>query len=258
MRIAQIAVAAVLFVGCKSAQPTIGTSQTTAESGTSAQTVIDGHYANPVDFNTAMIKASARYEDAKQSQNVSADIRIKKDEKILVSIRFLGITMAKALITPSEVKYYEKINGEFFEGDYKALSKWLGTDLDFQKVQNLLLGKALDDLSKGQYKMSVEDKLYKLEDASARSTKKSFWFDAGTFLVKKEEISQPSQNRSLEVKYPGFSTFGKNVLPAKILLQAMLEKGKTDIEIEYNSATFNEELSFPYSVPEGYERQEID
>jgi hypothetical protein len=39
-----------------------------------------------------------------------------------------------------------KIKGTYFEGDFSALSQWLGTDLDYSKIQNLL--EALDDLKK--------------------------------------------------------------------------------------------------------------
>ena len=124
---------AIGIVGCKSAKSTI--SEGIADSDLAANKIIKGHYENITDFSTVYIKASARYRDDKQSQSVTAEIRIKKDEKILVSVRFLGITMAKALITPTEVKYYEKINQNYFEGDFTTLSKWLGTDLDFEKLQ---------------------------------------------------------------------------------------------------------------------------
>jgi hypothetical protein len=93
----------------------------------------------------------------------------------LVSIRFLGITMAKTLITPNKVKYYEKINGKYFEGDFTTLSRWLGTELDYQKVQNLLLGQSIDDLSKGKYVAVIENTLYKLQPAKRnRRSKKHF------------------------------------------------------------------------------------
>jgi len=36
------------------------------------------------------------------------------------------------------------------------------------------------------------------------------------------------------------------------------KRRKTTITIDYNNVTFNEELSFPYSVPEGYERISIN
>lgn len=216
--------------------------------------VIENHYANKKDFSTLYIKAGARYDDGKQTQNVTAEIKIKKNEMILVSIRFLGITMAKALITPTAVKYYEKINGKYFEGDYSTLSKWLGTDLDFQKVQNMLIGQALDDLKKGKYTATIEDKLYKLENTTDSKTTKAYYFEADKFLIKKQQIDQKEQQRALLIFYPNYAETNQILLPTALVIEAVQEKGKTNINVDYNSVSINEELSFPYSVPEGYER----
>ena len=222
-----------------------------------SEDIIAGHYANKKDFTTLYIKATARYKDAEQTQNVTADIKIKKDQQILVSLRFLGITMAKAIITPKEVRYYEKINGKYFEGDYTTLSRWLGTDLDFAKVQNLFVGQAMDNLTAGKYTNSIEDKLYKLEDNTG-TVKKAFYFEGERFLIRKQELAQPAKNRTLKVNYPSHKQYAQGTLPVAIFIQAFQDKGKTDINIEYNAVTFDEELSFPYSVPEGYERIFID
>ncbi|TBX71267.1 DUF4292 domain-containing protein [Flavobacterium silvisoli] len=219
----------------------------------SAEKIIENHYNTKIDFSSLYIRASAKYRDENQSQNVSAEIKIKKDEKILVSIRFLGITMAKALITPNEVKYYEKINGTFFEGDYASLSKWLGTDLDFQKVQNLLLGKPIDDLTKGKYTSSIVERFYKLKTID-NQTEKSFLFEGEHYLLKKQEIVQPVLERDFEVNYPNFQEVSATYLPASLLINAFQKSQKTEISIEYNNITFNEDLSFPYSVPGDYER----
>ena len=233
-------------------------SESGASEAIASSKVIESHYKLKRDFSTVYIKSSARYKDDKQSQNVSAEIRIKKGEQILVSVRFLGITMAKALITPSEVKYYEKIGGKFFEGNYASLSKWLGTDLDFQKVQNMLIGEAMDDLKKGKYKTTIQDDLYKLEDTSNKATAKSFFFEAANFLIKKQEITQEKQDRMLQVTYPAHKEYNEAILPAQVNIEATQQGKKTTISIEYNSVTFNENLSFPYSVPDGYERINID
>ena len=219
-----------------------------------SEKIIASHYANKTDFKTIYIKSSVRYEDDKQSQNVSAEIRIKKNEIISISIRFLGITMAKALITPNKVQYYEKIGGKFFEGNYQSLSQFLGTDLDFAKVQNLFIGQALDDLTKEKYINSIEDKLYKLENNENSKTRKTFYFDSESFHVTKQLISQSEQSRSLQIVYPEYKQYLEMNLPTNILIDALMEKGRTNIKIDYNSATFNEELNFPYSVPDGYEQ----
>lgn len=233
-------------------------SEATATKSMSAEKVIDNHYDTKKDFKTAYIKADVSYKDDKQSLNVSADIRIKKNEQILLSIRFFGITMAKALITPKEVKYYEKSGNKYFEGDYTTLSKWLGTDLDFNKVQNMLIGQAFDDLNKGKYDSSIEDGLYKLYDKSNKNTEKSFFFEASQFLIKRQEISHKAKNRMLKVSYPNHKDYPEVILPAQLIIEALQDNKATKINIEYKSATFNEDLSFPYSVPDGYDRIFID
>lgn len=220
--------------------------------------IIANHYKNKKDFKTLYIKADVSYEDAKQSQSLSAEIKIQKDQKILVSIRFLGITMAKALITPDGVKYYEKLNSKFFEGNYGALTAFLGTDLDFQKVQNLLIGQALDDLNKAKYKSSLAENLYQLEGKSNDETLKIFSFEASKFLLKKQQINQVTKSRKLEINYPEHKEYPEAILPVKLLIEANQNNGKTNIEIDYNSISFNEELSFPYSVPESYKQIYID
>jgi hypothetical protein len=222
----------------------------------SSEKIIENHYNyNKVNFSTLNIKAGAKYEDEKTTQNVTAEIRIKKDEKILVIIRVLGITMAKALITPESVQYYEKINSNYFEGDYEGLSKFLGSKLDYNKVQNLFLGEAIDDLHKENFTVAIIDKLYKLEN---KNNNKSFFFEADNYLLKKQEIIQPEEERSLQIVYPDFKKYDEMILPLALAIEANQKKGKTNINIEYKNATFNEELSFPYSVPEGYERIFID
>jgi len=240
----------LLLVSCKSKAVL---NEGKASDVLSPEKIIQNQYNNKIDFSSLYIRASAKYKDEKQSQNVSAEIKIKKDEKILVSIRFLGITMAKALITPNEVKYYEKINGTFFEGDYASLSQWLGTDLDFKKVQNMLLGKPIDDLTKGNYTSSIVEKFYKL-NALENKTEKSFWFEGERYLLKKQEIMQQEKEREFEVNYPGFQEVSSAYLPASLLINAFQKGAKTEISIDYNNITFNEDLSFPYSVPEDYER----
>lgn len=252
-----ILIALSVLVSCKSKKGLIG--EQSAYENAELVTVVKGHYGNQQNFSTANFRASARYEDHTQSQNVTAEIRIKKDEKILVLVRFFGITMAKALITPEKVSYYEKINGKYFEGNYQLLSNWLGTPLDYEKVQNLFLGRALDDLTKEQYTVALENGLHVLKNNPKASLRKMFMFEAANFLLKKETIEQetPEGPRSVDVTYPSHKESEKGIYPAEIHIEAH-QKEKVSIKIAYNHVTFNEDLSFTYDVPEGYEQIFID
>lgn len=249
-----ILLVSVFAISCKSKAVAVQNNTTEVVEAKTDKKAIDKHYDNKLDFKTLYIKSSAKYVDEKQSQNVTAEIRIEKDKQILVSVRFLGITMAKALITPTSVSYYEKINSTYYEGDFTSLSKWLGTELDYSKVQNLLVGEALDDLRKAKYTQTIVENLLRLEEEKDSNIKKTFFLDPEKYLLQKEQISQPSENRMLEIKYSVSKVFDQGVLPTAIEINAVQPKGKTDINLNYNNISFNEELSFPYSVPSGYKK----
>ena len=249
----------VLVVSCKARQK-VAAPQTVATtvSNETVSNIVSNHYAIKRDFKTAFFKADVDYTDPKQSLGLSADIRIKKDEIILVSVKMLGITMAKAIITPTQVRYYEKMNSKFFEGDYKTLSDWLGTELDFKKVQNMLIGQAMDDLNKGKYSVVTEENSPKLEEVSTGNFAKAFVFDPNSFSLQRQEIRQQSPERKLLVNYSDYKSYSECVLPMQLIIFALQNNETTSIAISYKNAAFNEEMSFPYSVPSGYERININ
>jgi hypothetical protein len=247
-------VLAFLLIGCKSKQ---AVASAAAKDTAEISKIINGHYANETNFKTLNIKANAKYEDPSQSHSLNADIRIKKNEIIWINIKILGFPIAKALITPAKVSYYEKINNTYFEGDFSMLSNWLGTDLDFQKVQNLLLGKSIDDLSKGNWISGINDKLFKLSQVQTTDISKEFYFEAANFLLKKETITQASQNRALEIQYPSYKEVERIFLPNEIYIKAT-QKDKISIAIEYKNTTFNENLNYSYAIPSDYKAIQID
>jgi hypothetical protein len=240
-----------LMASCKTAQPIL--TEGKAKDTLSSAVIVDRHYQNAKLFSTLYIKSAVHYEDDKDSQNMTAEIKIKKDEKILISVRFLGITMAKALITPNKVSYYEKMNNTYFEGDFSTLSRWLGTPLDYNSLQNLFLGRAFEDLHQKMLNASIDDqKMYRLEDVSHPEITKIYSFESGHCRLKKQQFVQNQKQQSLQVVYPSEVAYGVMSLPTGIVVDALQPGGRMHMDIDFNHLTIDEELSFPYNVPEGY------
>ncbi|WMW78067.1 DUF4292 domain-containing protein [Flavobacterium sp. 20NA77.7] len=248
-------VTAFILLSCKPKQLVVA-EQAAKEDNKSIE-VIQKHYENKLVFETASIRTSASYQDAKQSLSINADLRIKKDEIIWINLKFLGFPAAKAFITPTRVSYYEKINNTYFDGDYSTLSKWLGTDLDFKKVQNLLLGRPIDNLTKEVFLMQIVDNLFQLKNKNTAQTQKTFSFESGNFLLKKQVVSQPVNQRSVTVTYPAYQNIETTFLPTGIQIEA-IQKDAVKIDLEYKKITFNENLTYPYEVPNGYKQIIID
>jgi Domain of unknown function (DUF4292) len=242
------------LVSCKTKQSVL---ESAANESLAAAKIISGHYENKKEFSTLNIRANAKYKDEKQSHSVTADIRIKKDEIIWINVKLLGFPVAKALITPDKVSYYEKINNTYFEGDFSLLSNWLGTELDFDKVQNLLIGNAIVDLTKAKYIAKIEKELYQLTEKNKSNTSKIFNFEGGNFLLKKETIFQELENRKLEIYYPSHKKQNNVFLPNEIHIKAQ-QKESVFIDLEYKNIIFNENLSYPFSIPSSYDQINVN
>jgi predicted 3-demethylubiquinone-9 3-methyltransferase (glyoxalase superfamily) len=53
----------------------------------------------------------------------------------------------------------------------------------------------------------------------------------------------------IQVNYSNMMKYKETTLPGNVVINTFQPKGKSVIDLDYNNITFNEALSFPYSVP---------
>ncbi len=241
-----------LFLGCAalSCKSKKIMAEGSLDASLSAKTIIRSHYQNELDFKTISGKMKIDYSDGESSQSVSVSLRIKKDEAIWMSAP-LGIV--KAYITPDRVSYYNKLENEYFDGNFSYLSNLLGTEIDFEKMQNLLLGQALFDLREERYEASISGENYRLEPDKALELF-NYWLqiEPKNFKIASQRLSQPFKNRMLDIQYKNYQKIHKWILPNEIVVLATEETRANTIQIEYRNMEFDEAVSFPYSIPKGY------
>jgi len=219
----------------------------------STKKIINNHYSNDFNHKTLNAKINASYDDKKTSASVTIKLRIEKDKTIWMSATKLGIPLAKMLITPTRVSYYEKLQGTYFDGDFALLSKWLGTELDYEKVQNILLGQAVLNLRKGKYDSKIDNKLYELTPKKDNELFGILFFmNPKNFKVDRQEIRNQEKQQLLTVSYSNYMDIKGEQFPENINIRAIDHTNLTTINIEYRSVEFNEDLTFPFSIPSGY------
>ena len=233
-------------------------SETSGTTDLATANVIKKHYENAVSFETLAGRLKVRYQDEKQTQNVSVSIRMQKDKAIWMSANILGIPLAKVLITPNSVKYYEKISGSYFDGDFRLLSDVLGTELDFNKVQNILLGQTIYDLRQEPYILETSDRGYVLQPKKQFDLfTRLFLLNASTYKTEAQQLVNNNENQSAIVTYPTYQTISGQVFPNEINIVANQNNKNTLIDIEYRSVELNVDVSFPFSIPSGYDEVEL-
>jgi hypothetical protein len=239
----------VLMSSCKSTKVL---TDKTFDENLSARTVIRNHYRNRVDFKTLTGKLRIEFSDGETSQSLGVSLRMEKDKAIWLSAP-LGVV--KAMITPGRVSFYNKLENNYFDGSFEYLSSLLGTDLDFQKVQNLLLGEALFDLREERYEVSVNSSSYELKPIRSVDLFKTFFtVNPGNFKLASQQISQPLQKRLLEIRYKDYQEKNKKIVPNNVGILAIDKNQRNVIDIEYRNIEFNTRVSFPYKIPSGYEK----
>ena len=191
-----------LLSGCGSAKLVTGSQQ--ANPGFSLKDIIKTHNAAAPEFTTLAARVNVDYEDPKSSQNITVSLRMEKDKTIWVKASLLGITLSKALITPTRVQYYERITNTYFDGDFTLISNWLGTEIDFDKAQNILLGQSIYSLDQA-YDKEVADNQYKL--SSSRSIPlfaHVLALSPEFFKIASQGVDQGAEGRSLRMYYPDY------------------------------------------------------
>ena len=133
----------LIFLSVVSCKSTKELSDTGSMKSLPARTIITNHYDQQIEFTTLSGKVKIDYTEGSSTQSVGVSLRMKKDQAIWVSAP-LGVI--KAYITPDRVSFYNKLQNEYFDGDFTYFSDLLGIEIDFYKIQNLLLGQAILDL----------------------------------------------------------------------------------------------------------------
>jgi len=217
----------------------------------SAKTIIKNHYKNQLNFKTLRGRIKVDYSSGESSKSIGISLRIEKDKAIWMSAP-LGVV--KVYITPTRVSFYNKLQNEYFDGDFTYLSDLLGTELDFEKVQNLLLGQALFDLRKDKYTVTVNEDTYELKPKKALDLFKTmFRIEPNNFKMETQQLSQPWEKRLLEIYYKNYQKKDTRILPNKIRITAIDKSERTVITIEYRNIEFNKSVNFPYRIPKGFE-----
>jgi hypothetical protein len=240
----------LVFTSCKTNRNVV---EINAIESISTKKIINNHYNSTFNQKTIDAKINAKYSDKNTSATITVKLRIEKDKTIWMSATKLGFPIAKVLITPTRVSYYEKLQGTYFDGDFSLLSKFLGTELDYNKVQNILLGQAILNLKKGDYNSKIDNMLYELYPKQDNEFYGILFFmNPGNFKLNRQEIRNEVKKQLLSVSYSNYKKIKGEQFPENIDIRAIDNTNITTINLEYNSIAFNEKLTFPFSIPNGY------
>lgn len=188
--------------------------------------------------------------------NANGQIRILSDSIVWASITFpdyLGVEGVRALITRDSVRLINKRDKVYLVRSIAYLRELTGLPLDLSSLQDLFLGNPLFfDSTLSAYSQAPGSIL--LSGTNAFFTVLFTIGETDKLLqsAKFDDLDQV-RNRNSFLQYNEYEN--KAGFPFSLRRNiAVSEKKKLNVEIRYKQYTFNETLSFPFSVPKNYRR----
>lgn len=243
-----------LSVGCRSTKTL--TSEAEIDKSMTAKQIIRENSKQEVRFKTLQAKVRIDYSEGDSSQGATVTLRLEKDKVIWMSAP-LGV--ARVMITQDSVKFYDKLNNQYFDGDFSLLTQLLGTEIDFEKIQNIFLGEPIFNLKEDTYVTAGNDNSYVLQPQNQRTLFELFFLiNPGFFKLDSQQLYQPIEKRMLQIDYKKYQQVGKQIFPENIRIIALEKNNEIIIDLDFKSINLNGEVRFPFSIPSGYKEIELD
>lgn len=193
-----------------------------------------------------------KYQGPGQDHEFSAQVRMKKEEAIWVSVSAMGgmVSVGRALVRPDSIQFISYLQKQAWALPLEKAAALLPFPLDFSLLESLILGQA------------IEDTAY-LEEQELRGA---------YFLVHRQgesgQFMEIYDQRSLHLRQllqesPRLSFF------SRMDLHRYQPVGKRDfshqrewtivdgpqwhrLDMEFSQTRFDQELSLPFSIPSGF------
>lgn len=224
---------------------------------------------NELKFEWFQAKFSLDFVLDKKKNSFRGNIRLRKDSAIWVSFSpALGIEMARLLITTDSIKFINRLNKTYFVGDYQFVNEFLGTNVDFDVLQSILLGNDLTYYEDGKFRVSYDSKEYHLVTAGRSKLKKyvrtqedaerayiqNIYLSPETFKITKMKIKElTKESKKLDAFYTDFKNLEGQLIPHHLLFNITADK-LLEVDVFYSKITLNSPQKFPFKISSKYER----
>lgn len=224
-------------------------------------------HENEFKFKTLTSRFTVSYSYDRKQNDFKGQVRIVKDSAIWISFnQDLGIEIARFLITEDSVKFINRINKNYFAGDYEYVNNFLSANIDFGILQSLLVGNDFEYYEDVNFKASVDGKNYRLTTTERNKLKKhvrgnddntrlllqTIWLDPSSFKITEIKLKELTRNsKKLTASYKDFQQIQSTAFPLRA--DYLIEADKpVKVTVKHIKTAANEEVTMPFSIPDSY------
>lgn len=207
---------------------------------------------NDLSFHTLSLKGKADLDINGNSNKVSMNIRMKKDEMIWVSITAIaGIEVARVLITPDSIKVRNNFQNVYLKKPFDYVHGFTNKQVSFKLLQSVFSGNTIDDFMVEQSELEQLNGVWELKGQQQDLAYKVLF---NTLMkVGENNLNDVKSGKALKVVYGDYQKVINELFPSSMQISSLAGTKKIDIKLDFSKIERNLPLDFPFSVPKKYE-----
>lgn len=206
-----------------------------------------------IEYETFKGKAKMHYEGSGQRQDFTANIRMAKDSIIWIHITAgMGIVnVARVLITPDSFQMVNYLDKSVMSMPIAEAQAFLPATVDFNMIQSLFLGEVLSSSGVptdatdfgGTWSLDITDPEVKQQinynkvDSTMRS---------------QQVLSINNDGFAGIIQYGNYSVINSRKFAISRAININSNSELIYLDMNFNNASFDQELDFPFSIPASY------
>ncbi len=242
------------IVSCKAKKQIIAkrnTTDTTSKAIDSKVAKINAIKSAQINFDSFSGKARTKLNIGGSSNDVTLNIRIKRDQKIWVSITAIaGIEVARALITPDSILVINRLQSVYIKQPFSYLNTIAGKQVNYKTIESLLIGNAIPELLSEDGTFDTANGITTIT-GNMQGIVYKVLIDAD-LKVNQTNLDNQSTAQSLQVVNSVFIQADNRTMPSQIDISSIVKDKKILVNLHYIKVDFDQALDFPFSIPSRY------
>lgn len=181
------------------------------------------------------------------------------DSIIYLNLNRSGIELARVVLTPDSVIYVNKLEHEFFAGDYTFLRRIFGFPLDFDMVQSLLNGVDFKNFDDSLHRVEEDGKLYYVAPQRSNlqgtvSLMQTIEIGEGGIILD-NDMTDLKTMRDFDIEYEDYTDIDS--IPFFTKFEVEMETDEVEMEVQLKNIRFNTPGPTAIRIPESFKEVEF-
>ena len=210
---------------------------------------------NRIDYKTFSAKVDVDYRGGDDKHyDVNANLRMHKDSLIWISVNAVfGIEAMRLLINKDSVFLLDKLNKTYLTRSIDYLQEVSGLPLTLSNLQDILAGNPVFIDSVVSYS-NDNSTISLLSIGQTFKNLVTINGEKNVLVHSKLDDLDITRSRTADLNYDDYENKkGKSFSSKRRITVA--EKNKLDISLNFKQYEFNDDLSFPFSIPKNYKQK---